>query len=114
LTREARLPDAVAALRAAFAGKATRPPLDPARPRKPREGTKHQQVLAMLRLQEGAPVAQIAEATGWQAHTVRGFFAGMKKRQGLAVQAAERVRQVGPGKEGAKGSYTVYRLAEAG
>ena len=32
----------------------------------------------------------------------------------LAVQAAERVRQVGPGKEGAKGSYTVYRLAEAG
>ena len=32
----------------------------------------------------------------------------------LAVEAAERVRQVGPGKEGAKGSYTVYRIAEAG
>ncbi len=68
----------------------------------------------MLRQPEGASVAQIMQATGWQAHTVRGFFAGLKKRQGLAIEAAERVRRVGPGKEGAKGSYTVYRLAEAG
>jgi hypothetical protein len=45
---------------------------------------------------------------------VRGFFAGLKKRRGIAVEAAERVRQVSPGKEGAKGSYTVYRFAEAG
>ena len=75
---------------------------------------KQQQVLALLRQPEGATIAQIAAATGWQAHTVRGFFAGLKKRRGLAVEAAERVRQVGPGKEGAKGSYTVYRLAEAG
>ena len=67
--REARFPDAVAALRAALAGKSARPPRDPARPRMPREGTKQQQVLAMLRRPEGATVAQIAEATGWQAHT---------------------------------------------
>ena len=33
----------------------------------------------MLRRPEGATVAQIAEATGWAAHTVRGFFAGLKK-----------------------------------
>jgi hypothetical protein len=44
---------------------------------------------------------------------VRGLFAGLKKRQGLVVEAAERVRQVGRGMEGAKGSYTVYRIAEA-
>jgi hypothetical protein len=66
--REARLPDAVAALRAALraalAGKPTRPPSGPAQSRKPREGTKQQQVLAMLRRPEGATVAQIAEATG--------------------------------------------------
>jgi hypothetical protein len=68
----------------------------------------------MLRRSESATVAQIAETTGWQAHTVRGFFAGMKKRQGIAVEAAARVRQVGPNKEGAKGSYTIYRIAEAG
>ena len=80
--------------------------------RKPREGTKQQQVLAMLRRPETATVAQIAEAFGWQAHTVRGFFAGLKRRQSIAVEAAERVRQVGPAKEGARGSYTVYRVAE--
>jgi hypothetical protein len=80
--------------------------------RKPREGTKQQQVLGLLRRREGATVAQIAEAAGWQAHTVRGFFAGLKKR-GIKVSVLERVRQAGPNKAGAKGSYTVYRRAEA-
>ncbi len=82
-------------------------------PRKPREGTKQEVVLAMLRRTEGATVAQIAEATGWAQHTVRGFFAGLKKRQGITVEIAERIRQVGPNKQGAKGSYTVYRLCGA-
>jgi hypothetical protein len=80
----------------------------------PRQGTKQQQVLAMLRRHEGATVAQIIGATGWQSHTVRGFLAGLKKRQGIEIEAAERVRQVGPGKQGAKGSYSIYRIAEAG
>ena len=66
----------------------------------------------MLRRPEGATVAQIADATGWAQHTVRGFFAGLKKRQGINVEIAERIRQVGPNKQGAKGSYTVYRVAE--
>ncbi|WP_431266987.1 DUF3489 domain-containing protein [Dankookia sp. P2] len=106
------LQDAIATLRAILVKPAPAP--RSAGPRKPREGTKQQQVLALLRRPEGATVAQIMAATGWQAHTVRGLFAGLKKRQGLSVEAAERVRQVGPGKEGAKGSYTVYRIAEAG
>jgi len=105
------LEDPMARLRAALAGKTHRAPRDPAAPRRPREGTKQEQVLAMLRRPEGATVAQIAEATGWAPHTVRGFFAGLKKRQGIAVAVLERVRQVGPNKEGARGSYTVYRIA---
>ena len=84
---------------------------DPDAPRKPREGTKREKVLAMLRRPEGATVAQIAEAAGWAAHTVRGFFAGLKKK-GIAVAVLERVRQVGPNKAGAKGSYSIYRIAE--
>jgi hypothetical protein len=80
-------------------------------PRKPREGTKQQQALALLHRTEGATVAQVADATGWANHTVRGFFAGLKKR-GITVGVLERVRQVGPGKEGAKGSYTIYRVSE--
>jgi hypothetical protein len=83
-------------------------------PRTPRQGTKQQQVLAMLRRPEGITVVQIMDAIGWQPHTVRGFLAGLKKRQGIKVEAAERVRQVGPGKQGAKGSYSIYRIAEVG
>jgi hypothetical protein len=98
------------ALRTLLAGKPARAPREVGAPRKPREGTKQEQVLAMLRRPEGATVAQIAEATGWAQHTVRGFFAGLKKRQGIEVQVLERVRQVGPNKEGARGSYTVYHL----
>jgi hypothetical protein len=76
----------------------------------PASVTKQSQVLAMLRTPEGATVAQIAEAMSWAPHTVRGFFAGLKKRLGIAVTAAERVRQAGPNKGGAKGSFTIYRI----
>jgi len=100
----------MAALRATLAGKPPRQAREPGAPRKPREGTKQEAVLALLRREEGATIAQICEATGWQGHTVRGFFAGLKKRQGIEVQVLERVRQVGPNKEGARGSYTVYHL----
>ncbi len=99
------------ALRTLLAGKPARAPRDPGAPRKPREGTKQEQVLAMLRRPEGATVAQIAEATGWALHTVRGFFAGLKKK-GHAVEVKSRERMVGPNKTGAKGSFTIYALAE--
>ena len=54
----------------------------------------------------------ICEATGWQPHTVRGVLAGLKKRQEIEVRALERVRMVGPNKDGEKGSYSRYRIAE--
>jgi hypothetical protein len=99
------------ALRAALGGRRPGAMREAGAARKPREGTKQEAVLALLRRQEGATIAQICDATGWQQHTVRGFFAGLKKRQGIEVGVLERVRQVGPGKEGAKGSYTVYQIA---
>jgi hypothetical protein len=82
-------------------------------PRQPRQGTKQQAALTLLRRPEGATIAKIAKATGWANHTVRGFFAGLKKRS-IAVTVLERVRQVGPNKQDANGSYSVYRVAEAG
>jgi hypothetical protein len=61
-------------------------PRDTAAPRKTREGTKQEQVIAMLRRKQGATIAQIVEATDWRSHTVRGFFAGaLKKKLGLTV-----------------------------
>ena len=107
----AALDGPMSALRHALAGKPPRAPRELGAPRKPREGTKQEAVLALLRRDKGATIAQICEATGWQQHTVRGFFAGLKKRQGIEVNALERIRQVGPNKEGARGSYTIYKVA---
>ena len=54
--------------------------------RTPREGTKQATLIAMLRAPEGATIAEIIAATGWQAHTVRGAIAGaLKKKLGLDV-----------------------------
>jgi len=100
------------ALRATLAG-STRARREPGGPRTLRAGTKQETVLTLLRRDEGATIAQIIDATGWQSHTVRGFLAGLK-RKGITVDVLERVRQVGPNKEGAKGSYSVYRVTGAG
>jgi hypothetical protein len=67
----------------------------------------------MLRRAEGATVTQIAEATGWASHTVRGFLANLK-RKGITVEVLERARQVSPDRAGAKGSFSIYRIATAG
>jgi Protein of unknown function (DUF3489) len=76
----------------------------------PRAGTKQAQMIEMLKRPEGATVEQIAAATGWQHHTIRGAISGaLKKKLGLTVEAT-RTRQVGPNKAGAKGSSTVYRI----
>jgi hypothetical protein len=76
----------------------------------PRTGTKQAQMIEMLRRPDGATVEQIAAATGWQHHTIRGAISGaLKKKLGLTVEAT-RTREVGPNKTGAKGSSTVYRI----
>ena len=59
--------------------------------RKPREGTKQQAVLELLRREEGANIAQIVATTAWAQHTVRGFLANLK-RKGITVEVLERVR----------------------
>jgi hypothetical protein len=76
----------------------------------PRAGTKQGLMIDMLKRPQGATVEQIAAATGWQHHTIRGAISGaLKKKLGLTVEAI-RVREVGPNKVGAKGSTTVYRI----
>ena len=70
-------------------------------------------MIELLKRPEGATVEQIAEATGWQHHTIRGAISGaLKKKLGLTVEAT-RTREVGPKKTGAKGSSTVYRITGA-
>jgi hypothetical protein len=76
----------------------------------PRAGTKQALMIDMLKRPEGATVEQIAAATAWQHHTIRGAISGaLKKKLGLTVEAT-RTREVGPDQTGAKGSATVYRI----
>jgi hypothetical protein len=75
-----------------------------AQPKAPklRNGTKQALMIEMLRRPEGATVEQIAEATAWRNHTVRGAMAGaLKKKLGLAVTSEK-------SETGAR----VYRIAE--
>jgi len=50
--------------------------------------SKQAAVIGLLRRPEGVTVAEVATATGWQPHTVRGLFSGALKRQGLTVISA--------------------------
>jgi hypothetical protein len=66
-----------------------------------REHSKQATIIGMLQRAEGATIAQICEATGWQAHTVRGTFAGaFKKKLGLTIVSDK-----------AQGGERVYRIA---
>jgi hypothetical protein len=54
--------------------------------RRVRADTKQAVVIDMLRRPEGATIAELVAATGWQPHTVRGAFAGaLKKKLGLTI-----------------------------
>ena len=59
----------------------------------PKRPSKQDAVIAMLRRPEGATVDEVASATGWQRHTVRGVFSGtLKKKLGLTLASAKEER----------------------
>ena len=44
------------------------------------------QIVSLLQRQNGASIPELMKATGWQAHSVRGFISGtLKRKQGLVV-----------------------------
>ena len=47
-------------------------------------------VIALLRRNTGATIAELAKATGWQRHSVHGFMSGtLKKKQGLEIRSTK-------------------------
>ena len=74
---------------------------EPQPPSEAKRPSKQDEVIAMLRRPEGATVDEVARATGWQRHTVRGVFSGtLKKKLGLTLALGREERG------------RVYRIAE--
>ena len=65
-----------------------------------REGSKSAKVLGLLKRPDGATLAELMKATGWQGHSVRGFLSGaLGKKLGLTVTSTKT--------EGGERSYSV-------
>jgi hypothetical protein len=65
--------------------------------------SKQDTVLAMLRQAEGTTITAVMETTGWQPHSVRGFFAGVVRKKLKLKLESEKV-----------GKQRIYRIAKAG
>jgi hypothetical protein len=66
------------------------PAPSPAKPESKPRDSKQAQMIEMLKRPEGASIAEIVKAFGWQAHTVRGAISGaLKKKLGLAVTSGK-------------------------
>ena len=76
---------------------------DKDKPVRTRADSKQALVIGLLQRPEGATIAQIMQATGWQQHTVRGTLAGtLKKRLGLTITSTKEA-----------GGQRVYRIESA-
>ena len=52
--------------------------------------TKSTKIASLLQRNTGATITELAKATGWQRHSVRGFMSGtLKKKLGLEIKSTK-------------------------
>ncbi|WP_246737598.1 DUF3489 domain-containing protein [Nordella sp. HKS 07] len=52
--------------------------------------TKAQKIISLLQRNAGATIAELSKATGWQAHSVRGFLSGTLKKRGFQIKSSQK------------------------
>jgi Protein of unknown function (DUF3489) len=65
--------------------------------------SKQARVVAMLRSSTGTTIAAVMKATGWQQHSVRGFFAGVVQKKLRLKLDSKKI-----------GDNRIYRIIDAG
>ena len=58
------------------------------KPATARRGSKTAKVIALLEKSKGVTLAELMKATGWQAHSLRGFLSGtLTKKLGMKIES---------------------------
>src|SRR5688572_9955957 len=67
----------------------------------PRGESKGAKILELIRRAKGASLAELMEATGWQAHSIRGFISTVGKKQNITIESSK-----------SEAGERIYKLAE--